>query len=121
MAEKMQLICASNVLRDGGKGVRFICEAEERTHPAFVIRYQGKIHAYLNRCAHMGLELDWMEGEFFDDSGVYLICASHGATYQPATGFCVAGPCRGASLERLAVEEKNGKVYFLTKGLKHGG
>ena len=60
----------------------------------------------------MGVELDWMEGEFFDDSGLYLICSTHGATYAPESGFCVAGPCRGQSLQELAVEERNGNIYL---------
>ena len=26
----------------------------------------GVVRAYLNRCAHVPVELDWVEGEFFD-------------------------------------------------------
>jgi nitrite reductase/ring-hydroxylating ferredoxin subunit len=77
-----------------------------------VIRYQGKIYAYLNRCAQIGVELDWMEGEFFDDSGVYLICSTHGAIYEPHTGFCVGGPCKGKSLQRLEIEERDGNIFL---------
>ncbi len=121
MAETPRLIRASPVLSEGGKGVGFAIECDGSRVPAFVIRYRGKVHAYFNRCTHVGLELDLTEGEFFDDSGLYLICSTHGATYVPDSGFCVAGPCKGARLERLAVEERNGKVYLLTKGSKHGG
>ncbi len=54
-------------------------------------------------------------GEFFDDSELYLTCSTHGATCLPETGQCVAGPCKGGALQRLAVEEKNGKVYVIIK------
>ncbi len=121
MAETLRVICESHVLSEGGAGVRFAIEFEGHPMPAFVIRYRGKVHAYFNRCAHIGVELDLTEGEFFDYSGLYLICSTHGATYVPESGFCVAGPCKGARLKRLAVEERNGKVYLFTKGSKHGG
>jgi nitrite reductase/ring-hydroxylating ferredoxin subunit len=77
-----------------------------------MIRHQGKIYAYLNRCAQIGVELDWREGEFFDDSGVYLICSTHGAIYEPHTGFCVGGPCKGKSLQRLEIEERDGNIFL---------
>ena len=59
------------------------------------------------------MELDWQEGRFFDASGLYLMCATHGAVYAPDSGECVGGPCRGASLAKLRVEERDGQVYWL--------
>ena len=112
-AERERLICASSELSDGGKGVRFTVEQHGETLPAFVIRHRGRVYAYLNRCAHVGVEMDWMEGEFFDDSGLYLICSTHGATYAPESGYCIGGPCKGKSLQELAVEERNGNIYLL--------
>lgn len=38
------------------------------------------------------------------------MCATHGALFEPATGRCVAGPCRGATLEPVAVREDGGAV-----------
>jgi nitrite reductase/ring-hydroxylating ferredoxin subunit len=57
------------------------------------------------------VELDWVPGKFFDDGGLYLICATHGAMYEPDSGQCVGGPCRGARLEPLAVREHEGGVW----------
>jgi nitrite reductase/ring-hydroxylating ferredoxin subunit len=82
------------------------------TVPAFVIRFGGAVHAYLNRCGHRSLELDWSEGEFFDAFGEHLLCATHGARYAPASGTCVGGPCGGAGLVKLAVSEQNGDVLL---------
>jgi nitrite reductase/ring-hydroxylating ferredoxin subunit len=112
VAGTQRLICASAALADGGKGVRFSCARNGRALPAFVVRFRGRMHAYVNQCAHVGVELDWAEGEFFDPSGVYLICATHGATYEPDTGYCVGGPCAGASLVALPVTERDGNVYL---------
>jgi phosphoglycolate phosphatase len=80
--------------------------------PAFVVRHAGQAHAYLNRCAHRLVELDWEEGQFFDYEKQHLVCATHGALYDPATGLCIAGPCRGASLVALAVRETEGGVWL---------
>lgn len=70
----------------------------------FAIRYRGQIHAYLNRCPHIPLSLDYGDGEFFDEQKQWLICRNHGAVFDPSTGQCVAGPCCGASLQRLALQ-----------------
>ena len=114
MADEPRVICGSADLAEGGKGARFELEGTARYAPVgFVVRYRGAPRAFVNRCPHAGAELDWNPGEFFDDSGLYLICATHGALFEPESGRCVAGPCRGASLEPLGVEERDGQVILL--------
>ena len=113
MAALERLICAGSALADGGRGVRFSIEQGGRTVPAFVIRYDGSVYAYCNSCAHIPVELDWMEGEFFDQAGLYLVCATHGATYEPDTGHCIMGPCKGERLCPVPVVERDGNVYVL--------
>jgi len=73
----------------------------------------GAVRGYLNRCPHAWTELDWNPGEFFDQSGLNLVCSTHGAIFEPGTGYCVAGPCRGASLEPLELREQDGRVLLL--------
>lgn len=116
MAQGERLICASADLADGGRGVRFEIERCGRPEPAFVIRHRGRVHAYLNRCGHIPAELDWVEGEFFDAGGLYLICATHGALYDPATGDCLGGRCEGRGLQALPVREVEGNVYLVQEG-----
>lgn len=112
MADEARVICSSAELQDGGRGVRFELDWAGWKTPAFVVRYQGKPRAYLNRCGHVGIELDWNEGAFFDAAGVYLICSTHGALYDPATGQCVSGRCNGKGLVPLDVMEENDQVYI---------
>lgn len=118
MAKAQRVICASADLAEGGKGLRFSLEWDGAPTPAFAVRYDGKVYAYLNRCAHIAVELDWNEGEFFDQSGLYLICSTHGATYEAVTGYCILGPCKGAHLIALKVAEHGGNVYLL-ESAKH--
>ena len=105
-------ICSSAELAERGKGVRFAVKVDGEDATAFVVRYDNAVHAYLNRCAHVPMELDWNEGDFFESSGLYLMCATHGAIYTPDKGKCVGGPCRGASLRKLAVVESDNQVFW---------
>ena len=88
------------------KGVRFDIPKLGQFATGFVVRFDGKLYAYVNQCAHVSIELDWNQGEFFDASQQYIICATHGAHYQPITGYCVMGPCNGKRLKPLPVTEQ---------------
>jgi len=112
MAAEPRLICAAAELEEGGRGVRFSVERYGRQEPAFVVRYDGRARAYLNRCAHVPMELDWQPGVFFDAAGLYLVCTTHGAIYHPATGVCLGGPCRGRGLIDLPVIEAGGQIFL---------
>lgn len=113
MADGERLICDSAALQDAGKGVRFEVEYFGDTAPAFVVRYAGRVYGYLNRCAHVAMELDWCAAEFFDLQGRDLICSTHGAVYAADSGRCLGGPCGGTPLVRLRIEERAGQVYFM--------
>ena len=108
-------ICASDELVDGGPGLRRAAADLGGDAVVFFVRYEGRAHGYLNRCAHVPMELDWVEGQFFESSGLYLTCATHGAIYAPDTGRCVGGPCRGGRLRPVQVDERDtpeGRAVF---------
>lgn len=107
-----ELICSSAAVVEGGDGVRFTVTQNGTALPAFVIRYRERVYAYLNRCAHRSTELDWVPGRFFDRDVRYLMCATHGALYEPQTGGCAGGPC-GGGLFKLEVIEKNSGIYLV--------
>ena len=111
MARRERLICEASALAEQGRGVRFELVRQGRPQPAFVVRFEGRPRAFLNQCGHVPVELDWQEGEFFDDSRLYLICATHGALYHPASGQCVGGRCAGRGLIPVPVVERDGHVY----------
>lgn len=107
-------VCESAGLAERGSGVRFAWSGQGRTPwPAFVVRVDGRPGAFLNRCAHVPVELDGEPGRFFDEAGLYLVCATHGACYDPCSGLCVAGPCRGKRLSALDALEHGGRVWIL--------
>ena len=106
-------VCDADELLEAGRGVRFSLLAFGARASGFVIRHGGQVYGYLNRCAHVPIELDWKEGEFFAAGGQVLMCATHGAMYAPDSGRCVGGPCRGGRLHPITVHERAGKIYWL--------
>lgn len=114
-------ICASDELVEGGQGVRFTLDRQGVSEPAFAVRFGGRVHAYLNRCAHLPVELDWQPGQFFDHSGLYLICATHGALYAPDSGRCLGGRCNGKGLDPVTVIEDDGQVFLIEEGRESVG
>jgi nitrite reductase/ring-hydroxylating ferredoxin subunit len=120
MPEQRTAICSSDTLTEGGSGVRFTVPAKvgaDGTAPkdqaAFLIRFHGQARAFLNRCGHVPIELDWEHGNFFDFSGQYLVCATHGALYAPESGRCVSGRCAGRGLVAVPLLEQDGMIYWL--------
>lgn len=106
-------LCNSGELVNSSDAVPFDVVYAGQTCYAFAIRYEGQAHAYLNRCSHVPMEMDYQPNRFFDQSGDYLICATHGAMYSPSTGACVGGPCRGG-LVKIALSEVDGVVHWHT-------
>lgn len=104
-------LCNSHDLADGGLAVPFDVVYGGQTCRAFAIRWRGQVRAFLNRCSHVAMEMDWQPNRFFDHTGQWLVCASHGATYRPDTGACAGGPCRGGLIQ-IEVSEAQGVVFW---------
>ncbi len=106
------IVFKSEELQNEALGLRFSLPDLGEYVTGFVIRFRGKPYAYVNQCAHVSVELDWDEGDFFTVQKDYLICATHGAHYQPDTGFCVMGPCKGKRLKAIEVTEQNQQIVI---------
>ena len=107
-----QHLCSSAELME--RGPAFVFDVMHWREPArgFVLRYDGQLVAYLNRCLHVPTEMDWQPGEFLDSAREFILCSIHGAAYAPQDGRCVGGPCGRGKLTPLRVEEHEGQVYW---------
>jgi nitrite reductase/ring-hydroxylating ferredoxin subunit len=112
-ASQVMPLCNSTDLAEGGRAVPFDVVYAGQTCRAFAIRFEGRPQAYLNRCTHVAMEMDFQPDQFFDASGRWLLCATHGAVYAPDTGECAGGPCRGG-LVKIALSEADGVVHWHT-------
>lgn len=81
--------------------------------PSFLIlmRREDRIFAYLNVCPHAGRPLNWAPDQFLFTPDDQLVCAAHGATFEPDSGICVLGPCLGARLTPFEIEVRDGQVW----------
>lgn len=93
------------------QGIRFTVVVDGVPSDAFAVRWRGRTYAYLNRCRHQSLTLDFGDAQFFDDAMDALVCCQHGARYAPDTGHCLGGPCAGGRLTALVLEERDGGLW----------
>ena len=107
-----QPLCASGDLAERGLGVLFDVRLWGQPARAFALRFDGRVVAYINRCAHVPVEMDWQPGHFLDGDGRTILCSIHGAAYDPADGRCVGGPGGRGRLMPVAAAERDGRVYW---------
>lgn len=93
-----------------GTSRKFTLRCGGRSLEGFAFGFDGELHAYLNRCRHIPLPMDWLDNRFFTVDEKYVVCANHGALYEPTTGECVWGPCAGARLQRVPLKVEDGTV-----------
>ena len=103
-------------------GQHAVCAVEDVPHESarefqvgdqsvVVRRFDGQFHAYLNWCPHLGIELNFMPDQFMDDDGRFLVCANHGALFEPENGHCLSGPCSGEALTAVPLEVRDDTVW----------
>jgi nitrite reductase/ring-hydroxylating ferredoxin subunit len=96
-----------------GQSMKFMMPIRDADEECFVINYGGEYFAYVNRCRHVPMAMDWIDNEFFAEEGRYLMCQTHNAYYEPASGECIAGPptACGKFLYRVPLQIKDGTIY----------
>jgi nitrite reductase/ring-hydroxylating ferredoxin subunit len=99
-----------------GTSKKFTLRRGQRDLEALLVNFDGHHFAYLNRCPHTGITLDWVNNQFFSVDNRYLMCATHGAVFEPPTGECVWGPCVGLSLQRVPIEIEDGQIFARLPG-----
>lgn len=103
-------LCALTDIPDpGSRGFEF-GDGEEQRLRLFVVRKDGVLAAYRNRCPHTGAPLEWLPDQFLDIDNSFIQCSIHGALFRPEDGYCVRGPCAGGSLERLELAVVRGRL-----------
>ena len=81
-------------------------------HGVVVVPHMGTYRAYLNRCPHRGLPLNWLPDRFLDAAGRHLQCSNHAALFDIVDGRCVAGPCVGDRLTAVRVVRRGDELWL---------
>lgn len=107
----VRLCPADAVPEGGGRGFRLGTGTDQQA--VFIVRKSGTLHAYRNACPHTGAPLDWVPDRFFDETGTFLLCGTHGARFRVADGRCVAGPCLGRALAPVPIRIAAAEIVLL--------
>ena len=76
----------------------------------FLVRRGAVVRAFRNVCPHTGRFLNWKPDAFLTKDKSLIMCAGHGALFEPDAGMCVAGPCVGRALEPMPAAVEAGEV-----------
>lgn len=90
----------------------FSINEDGRRLDLFVVRSKGRVYGYVDSCPHIGTPLEFLPDRFLTRDRTQILCSTHGARFEIGNGFCVAGPCKGRSLEPVAVMVNDGWVVL---------
>jgi nitrite reductase/ring-hydroxylating ferredoxin subunit len=106
-----RVICAFADLADPGSRA-FSLGGGDWPLRGFVVRRGGQVFGYVNHCPHAGHPLNWRPDQFLSPDRTVIMCSSHGALYDIASGACIAGPCDGRGLRPLPLRIAAGLVLL---------
>jgi nitrite reductase/ring-hydroxylating ferredoxin subunit len=109
----MQKLCQVAELGEPDAKGFSISEAGRRLD-ILVVRADGQIYGYIDACPHIGTPLEFLPDRFLTRDRTQILCSTHGARFEIATGYCVAGPCKGRSLQPFAIRVNDGWLTFNT-------
>ena len=100
------LLCPLDAVPDGGACVASAGRADD----VVIVRRGQQAWAYINRCPHFSVCLDYEPGDVLTYDGQVLMCAHHSALFRFEDGLCIEGPCAGAALTPVAICIVGGEV-----------
>ncbi|KAG7380994.1 hypothetical protein PHYPSEUDO_006547 [Phytophthora pseudosyringae] len=128
-----RVLCSLQELRGlQGKGLKFPLHLPEPTTKprrrrdvlatgfVFFNEKTQQPRAFINRCPHAMLELDFDDSDFFCEG--FIHCKAHAAFFDPDTGICLQGPISSRKalrgLDELQVEVDGEEVVLLAEQAK---
>ena len=102
-------LCAEGDIADPGARA-FVVQIGEAWFHGFVVKKDGEVAGYVDRCPHAGNPLAVELDRYLTRDGSLILCSWHGAAFEPLTGVCVAGPCAGGRLTPWPVRAEGGVI-----------
>ena len=102
-------LCPLRDILDGGSKGFTLGEGEWPLR-GLLVRTGDTVQGYVNHCPHAGHRLNFHPDRFLTPDGALILCLSHGAVFDKASGRCVMGPCIGEALKRIPVKVEGGDV-----------
>lgn len=106
----IKLCAVEDIPADGTAA--FTAEVNGKPVAVLAARQGDQVYLYENSCPHIGAPLDAIPGEFLNDDGTHIECATHLALFRINDGYCTEGPCEGDSLTQINAEVRDASVYI---------
>ncbi len=104
-------LCQTSDIADPGSKA-FELDFHGQPLAVFVVHSNASFHAFVNRCPHTGVNLEWQEDQFLDLDQAFIQCSTHDALFEIDSGLCIAGPCVDESLQSLPLSQENGILWL---------
>jgi nitrite reductase/ring-hydroxylating ferredoxin subunit len=83
---------------------------------SIMVQFKNKEYiAFYNACPHQNRRMDYATDSFLTSQSGTIICPAHGAEFNPDTGFCINGPCRGQSLSTVHIQTNEESIFAVIK------
>jgi nitrite reductase/ring-hydroxylating ferredoxin subunit len=102
-------LCAEADIADPGSR-SFVLEIGGAFFHGFVVRKDGQVAGFVDRCPHQGYPLALELDRYLTPDGSLILCGWHGAVFEPLTGECTGGPCAGGRLTPWPVQSSGGII-----------
>lgn len=102
-------LCAEADIADPGARA-FVLQIGDAFFHGFVVRREGRVAGYVDRCPHQGFPLAIELDRYLTPDGSLILCGWHGAVFEPLSGECVGGPCAGGRLTPWPVQSSGGMI-----------
>jgi nitrite reductase/ring-hydroxylating ferredoxin subunit len=102
-------LCSETEIADPGARA-FVMQLGEAWFHGFVVRKDGRVAGYVDRCPHAGYPLAIELDRYLTPDGGLILCGWHGAVFEPLTGACVGGPAAGGRLTPWPVVLTDGVI-----------
>jgi nitrite reductase/ring-hydroxylating ferredoxin subunit len=111
-------LCRLEAIPEGSsKG--FVADPTAYYADILVVRTREGVYAYRNRCPHTGAPMEGQPDQFLDYTGTLIQCGIHAAQFRIQDGYCIAGPCGGCYLQKVAITVRDGAVIALEDIARH--
>jgi len=109
----LQTLCHIDEITDpGARGFKLKQGRTERL--IFVVKKDGQVYGYNNKCPHAGINLEWQDDDFLDMDKNHIQCSVHGALFKIENGDCLGGPCNGTGLTQININiDGDGNISLL--------
>jgi nitrite reductase/ring-hydroxylating ferredoxin subunit len=71
---------------------------------AFVVRRNGRLHAWWDHCPHYGAPMAWRANAYLNAARDRIVCAAHGAEFDIESGVCLLGAALNRRLTPAPIE-----------------